>query len=55
MIGGLVIGVPTTRPIPKLRISIDFEKVATVLILMVGSLMMRSKQKGQPYKNIPPY
>ena len=55
MIGGLAIGAPTTLPIHKLRIAIDFEKVATVLIHMVGSLMMRSKQKEQPYKNIPPY
>ena len=55
MIGGLVIGAPTTRPILKLRMAIDFGKVATVLILMVGSLMMRNKQKEQPYKNIPPY
>ena len=55
MIGDLVIGVPTTRPIHKLRIAIDFGKVATVLILMVGSLMMRNKQKEQLCKNIPPY
>ena len=55
MIGGLVIGVPTTLPIHKLQTAIDFEKVATLLILMVGSLMMRNKQKEQPYKNIPPY
>ena len=53
MIGGLAIGAPTTLPIHKLRIAIDFEKVATVLIHMVGSLMMRNKQKEQPYKNIP--